>query len=101
SPVYSYYGQVVPGNDGCPLPHETRRIGHETQTMVLALDIAARTEQVVFVPAVAARPWVESGALLEIAVAGWDVREPLYLVCDGERVSAALQRRLLVALRQA
>jgi len=98
-PIYSYLGQVIPGDDGCPLPHGQRRIGHETQTAALALELAHRTGQLVFAPAIAARPWVERGALVEIEVDAWDVREPLYLACDGERVRARVQRAILSALR--
>jgi DNA-binding transcriptional LysR family regulator len=101
APIYSYHGQLVPGDDGCPLHYGERRVGHQTQTVALALEVAARTEQVVFAAALAARPFVESGALVEIAVEGWDVRAPLYLACDAERVRARVQKEIVAALREA
>ena len=101
SPIYAHQGQVLAGDDGCPLRPGERRIGHETQTLAMALDLAAMSEQLVFSPVLAARGLVESGRLVEIRVEGWDVRETLYLVCDAESVRARVQRELISALRTA
>lgn len=98
-PVYNYRGQVMSGDDGCPLPVNERHIGHETQTLALALVLAQRTHQLVFSPVLAVSALVAPGALVELEVEGWDVHEPLQLVCHGERVSAAVQRRIVTALR--
>lgn len=100
-PIYSYRGRVMAGDDGCPLPLHERRIGHQTQTLALALVLAQRTDQLVFAPAVAVSALCPPDALVEIAVQGWNVVEPLQLVCHGERVSAAVQRRIVAALRAA
>jgi DNA-binding transcriptional LysR family regulator len=101
SPIYNHQGQLVPGDDGCPLPHGERRIGHETQALAVALELATRTEHVVFAPVLAARPWVRRGGLVEIPVEGWDASVPLHLACHAERVRSRVQREILAALRDA
>ncbi|HEX8952462.1 MAG TPA: hypothetical protein VF945_11490, partial [Polyangia bacterium] len=98
-PIYNYRGQVMSGDDGCPLPRAERRIGHETQTLALALVVAERSEQLVFAPVLAVTERIAAGALVEIAVDGWDVHEPLYVVCHGERVGVHAQQRIVAALR--
>ena len=98
-PIYNYRGQVMSGDDGCPLPVAERQIGHETQTLASALALAQRTDQLVFAPELAVAVLVAAGALVEIAVEGWDVFEALQLVCHGERVSTFVQRALVRALR--
>ncbi len=99
APVYSYNGQVLPGDDGCPLDAGERTIVHRTQTLSVALELAATSEQLIFASELAARHWVERGALVEIPVIGWNVREPLRVVCH-QRLSARLQRRIVGAVRQ-
>jgi DNA-binding transcriptional LysR family regulator len=98
-PIYSYHGQVVPGEDGCPLGPRERRIGHQTQTVSLALEMAQECDQVVFAPEIAARPFVTDGKLVEIPVIGWNVRDALSLVCDEERLRAPLLREIVASLR--
>jgi DNA-binding transcriptional LysR family regulator len=98
-PIYNYRGQIMSGDDGCPLSMNERLIGHETQTLAMALVLAQRTQQLVFSPVLAVQTLVPPGALVELAVDGWDVHEPLQLVCHGERVSASVQRRIVAALR--
>jgi len=97
-PIYNYRGRVMAGDDGCPLPLGERRVGHATQTLALALALAQRVPQLVFAPVLAVAAWVAPGALVELAVDGWDVYEPLQLVCHGERVRAPVQRRIVDAL---
>jgi DNA-binding transcriptional LysR family regulator len=92
TPVYSYRGQLVVGDDGCPLPAADRRISLETQTLSLALDVASRTGLLVFAPLIAARPFLKAGKLVAVAVKGWHVSDPLYLACHGDRVPAKIQR---------
>jgi DNA-binding transcriptional LysR family regulator len=98
-PIYNYRGQVMSGDDGCPLPLAERRIGHETPTLALALALAQRTEQLVFAPALAVPALVPPGALVELTVDGWSVFERLLLVCHGERVRLQEQRQVVAALR--
>jgi DNA-binding transcriptional LysR family regulator len=97
--VYQSGGQFVPVDDDCPLPRDERRLGHEVQTIAMALELAAATDQLVFGPEVAARALLDRRLLVEVPVEGWDVRDPLVLACHGDRVKAALQRELLRALR--
>jgi DNA-binding transcriptional LysR family regulator len=99
APVYSYNGQVMPGDDGCPLDAGERLIAHRTQTLAVALELAASAGLLIFASELAAQPWVESGRLVEIAVTGWNVRDPLQVVCH-ERLSARLQRHIVAAARQ-
>jgi len=98
SPIYAHSGLTIPGDDGCPLPHRDRRIGHETQTLMLALDLARRVDQLIFAQERAAQPFVERGTLVELRVQGWDVRDPLFLACHGERVPARVQRKIVALL---
>jgi DNA-binding transcriptional LysR family regulator len=97
TPVYSFNGQSVPVDDGCPLGYE-RKIGNETQTIGVALEMAARTRQLVFGPAIAAHEHVKARRLVEIRVRGWNVSEPLYVACNGERVLARVQQAALDAV---
>jgi len=99
-PLYSNGGELLPGDDGCPLPARARTFGHRTQMFVMALALAETTHQLVFGPAIAAAAQVARGSLVEIPVEGWHVREPFYLECHQERVSARVQRALLSALRE-
>jgi len=101
TPVYTSGGQFIPIDDGCPLPFGERRLGHEVQTMGLALELAAGCDQLAFGPAVAAQPYLASGALVEVRVAGWEITEALHLACNVDRVLARVQRSLLEVLRSA
>ncbi|MCA1826489.1 MAG: LysR family transcriptional regulator [Myxococcales bacterium] len=99
-PLYNNGDELRPGDDGCPLPASERTFGHRTQTFTMALALAETTSQIVFGPVIAATAHVAAGALVEIPVEGWNVRERLYLDCHQERVSARVQRAVLVALRR-
>src|SRR5438445_695627 len=83
-PVYTMNGQLVPVEDGCPLPRGRRRIGNEVQTIGLGLELAARTQQLIFGPVIAARSHVLEGSLVEVPVAGWSTRtvDTLYVFCN-------------------
>ena len=87
TPVSFSAGQWTPIEDGCPLPPRERRAGHEAQTIALALELAAETDQVVFGPRIAARPFVERKRLVEIPVAGWNISFDLLLAVDIDRVT--------------
>jgi DNA-binding transcriptional LysR family regulator len=94
TPIYNVNGQFVPADDGCPLTHTHRRLGHQSQTLMVGLDLARATGQLVFGPVIAAAGHVARGELVEVRVRGWDVREPLTLAVNGERVRAKTQRLL-------
>ncbi len=99
SPVYNVGGQFVQADEDCPLGSGDRRAGHEVQTLHMALDLAASTDQVVFGPAMAAHRHLATGVLEEIPVAGWSVSEPLFVCCNAERVLALAHRSMVAALR--
>jgi len=99
-PIYVVGGRFSVADDDCPLPLAERRLGHETQTIAVALELAARTEQLVFGPVLAARRHLEAGALVEIRVRGWNVAEPLHLACNEDRVLARVRTAALPALRR-
>lgn len=82
-------------SDDCPLSPNERWIAHEVQSIGVALEFASQADYVVFGPQIAAQRHLETGRLVEVAVAGWDVREPLYLVCNGERVLARVRAALI------
>ena len=98
TPIYNVNGQFVPADDGCPLGHSHRRVGHQSQTLVVGLDLARSTGQLIFGPAIAAHAHVARGELVEVRVRGWDVREPLTLAVNGERVRARTQKALTALL---
>jgi len=100
-PVYSDGAQTHAGQDGCPLPARERRFGHRVETAALALELACSSEQLVFAPQIAARHYLTQGQLVEIAVQGWHVRDPLFLICHEERVPARAQRQMQAAMRVA
>jgi DNA-binding transcriptional LysR family regulator len=99
SPLYSVDRSFVPVDDDCPLPRAQRLLGHEVQTIAVALDLAVGTEQVVFGPAMCADEHVRKGLLVEIPVTGWDVREVLYVSCNVDRVLAHAQKAIIEAVR--
>jgi DNA-binding transcriptional LysR family regulator len=101
TPVFKQQGRIVPVDDDCPLPRHKRRIGHQVQTIGVALEIAAQTNQLVFGPLLAAQRHLRAGSLVEVPVAGWNLREPLTFACHADRVSARLRSALLAALRAA
>jgi DNA-binding transcriptional LysR family regulator len=92
-------GQLLPTQDGCPLSDRERRFGHRAQTVAMALEMARMSGELVFAPAIGAQRYLARGSLVEIAVDGWDVREPLYVVCHQDRVEARLQRALIEGAR--
>jgi DNA-binding transcriptional LysR family regulator len=100
-PIYRQQGRVVPVDDDFPLPRSQRRIGHQVQTFLVGLEVAAQTEQLAFGPAIAAHRHVATGALVEVAIAGYDVTEPLTFACNVDRVSARLRTAFGNALRTA
>jgi hypothetical protein len=55
---------------------------------------------VVFGPVIAASAHLAKGDLVEIAVEGWNVSDPLSLACNGDRVSARAQRAIIAAIRE-
>jgi DNA-binding transcriptional LysR family regulator len=101
SPVYTTGGKFIPVDDGCPLSYGERRLGHEVQTIGLALEMAVISDQLVFGPRVAALPYLENGSLVELRVRGWEIADPLYLACNVDRVLARVQRALLDSMRGA
>lgn len=98
-PVYSNNGQPVSVHDDCPMPRALRRPGHEAQTIGLGLALASSIDQAVFGPVVAAREHLARGAVVEVSVDGWDVRDDVYLVANGDRVLAREQRAIADVLR--
>lgn len=100
-PVFRQRGQGIPLDDDCPLPRHRRLVGHEVQTIFVALEIAVRTEQLAFGPVVSAERHLSSGALIELKVEGWDARERLSIACDIDRIPARLRTSLARALREA
>lgn len=99
SPAGLVNSQWVSLDDGCPMGASGRRRGHECDTVAVAMELACRTEQLVFGPAIAARRFLTSGALVALEVEGWSVRQRLTLCTNIDRVNANDQRRLNAALK--
>ena len=94
-------GPPAEKDDDFPLPRTQRKVGHQVQTFLVGLEVAAQTEQLAFGPAIAAQRHVSNGALIEIPIAGYEVTEPLTFACNVDRVSARLRTVLGTALRTA
>jgi len=100
TPVYSLNGQFVQADDDCPLGFAERRLGHKTQTLRVALDLAASVDQVLFGPILAARSHIETGRLVEVPVRGWHVIDTLTLACNPERLLAQEFEAIVVAVER-
>lgn len=100
-PLVAPSDRFAPLDDGCPLPREERRVGHEMQTIGSALELAASSDQLVFGPVIAAERLIAAGALVEIPVQGWRVAETLNVLCNGGRVLAPVRAAVLRTLRAA
>ncbi|MEA2746509.1 MAG: hypothetical protein QOI41_652 [Myxococcales bacterium] len=100
-PIFRQQGRVVPVDDDFPLPRSQRKIGHQVQTFLVGLEVAAQTEQLAFGPAIAAQRHLATGALVEIPIAGYAVTEPLTFACNVDRVSARLRSAFGTGLRTA
>jgi DNA-binding transcriptional LysR family regulator len=103
-----FVGPVRPGGDrmvaiadDCPLPWEKRWIAHEAQTIGAALEFVSCTDHVVFGPVLAANRFLGTGALVELPVIGWDVRETVHVVCSGDRVLSRVRHVVVRAAREA
>lgn len=94
-------GSFAIADDSCPLPRVERIIGHEVNTVMLALEVACDCDQVVFAPRIAADRHVRAGRLVEISVEDWQVVEGLYLSANEERLLASDHRKLLHLIRLA
>lgn len=98
-PVHLMDARVVLGNDDCPIPATSRIAGHQAHTIGVALQLAARSRQLVFGPRFAAREHLRSGALVEVKVEGWNIERPLHLLCSIDRVRARTLETMTAALR--
>jgi len=100
-PVRACGDRIVTIGDDCPLPWEKRWIAHEAQTIGAALELVSSSDHVVFGPVLAARRFLSGGVLVELPVVAWDVREPLHVLCSGDRVLSRVRHVLLDAARSA
>jgi DNA-binding transcriptional LysR family regulator len=101
SPVADHRGLFATVDDDCPIDSANRTIGCEAQTIMTALKLATLTGQLVFGPTIAAQEFVASGALVEVDVLGWDVREPLFVACNQDRVVTSVRTAILDAVTEA
>ena len=98
SPVFFANGQTLPAEDDCPLGRSERRLGHEAETIGVALDLAAHTHQLAFGPVIASQSFVDRGMLEEIPIVGWDVSERLYVACHRDNVLAHVHKTIVATL---
>ncbi len=101
TPVADHRGLFATVDDDCPLDPANRTVGFEAQTITTALKVAEITGQLVFGPVIAATDYVARGALVEVPVAGWDVREPLFVACNQDRVVTSARSAILEAVSEA
>jgi DNA-binding transcriptional LysR family regulator len=100
SPLQRVHGDLVPAEDDCPLPHGRRKLGHEVETFAVGLELASRTDQLVFGPVIAASEYLDRGELVEIPVKDWDVREALCAFINQDRVNVQVSKALLKLVRE-
>ena len=93
--------RLVAIGDDCPLPWEKRWIAHEAQTIGAALEFVSCTDHLVFGPVLAASRFLESGSLVELPVVGWEVRDSVQVVCNGDRVLSRVRHVVVRAAREA
>ncbi len=97
SPIVLVNGQTLPASDDCPLGHGQRQLGHEAESIGLALDLAAHTDQLAFGPVIASRSLVARGLLEEVPVVGWSVSDRLHVACHRDHVLARVQKAIVRA----
>lgn len=97
-PILVSGGEIVPGDDGCPIPRDTRERGHEADTIGAALDLVTSTHHVVFGPLIAASSWLRSGALVQIEGEGLETSASLFIHVHGDRITGQVQRRIVSAV---
>ena len=100
APIYNAEGRYFAADDDCPLTVSERKKGHSAQTIGSALELAARTHQLVFGPVVAARRFIATGSLVEVPVRGWSVKDTLYISCNADRMMAKVQTAVVKAMRE-
>jgi DNA-binding transcriptional LysR family regulator len=98
-PVYQSGPDILPADDGCPLPRTERTHGHEASTIGVGLQIAVASKHLIFGPVVAALPLLRSKELVEIPVAGWRSVDQLYVHVNADRVLASDNRAIVASLR--
>lgn len=100
-PIFRQQGRVVPIDDDFPLPRTQRKVGHQVNTFLVGLEVAAQTEQLVYGPAIAAQRHVATGALVEVHTAFDSSSEVLSFACNVDRISARLRNAFMSALKGA
>jgi DNA-binding transcriptional LysR family regulator len=86
TPAVFFNGQLVPGDDRCPLHLTERRVEYQVPTISTALALASRVDCAVFGPALVARPYLESKKLIELRVPDWNVDDKISVICAADRV---------------
>lgn len=98
-PVYWTHSGLTFGNDFCPLRRERRLQGTAVSTADTALAVIRASDNLAFLPSIAAEPWVGLGHLKEITVADWPaVDRTVFLSAHGEGISKSLFEAIAQAL---
>ncbi len=92
---------MKPMEDGCPLPPEDRVLGMQTNSMELALSLASKTGNLAFAPRALAARHLETGALVEIPVEGWQCEVELHVSYHEDRLRTQEREALLEVARRA
>lgn len=90
---------ITATDDGCPIPVGERKVGSEAQTIVVGMEIAARSDQVIFGPLLAATRYIAAGSLCHVPVLGWEPRTPIQLL-SSDSVLARTRREVLASARR-
>jgi DNA-binding transcriptional LysR family regulator len=100
-PIYHRNGQLLPGEDGCPIPRSDRVTGHEVPTAAVAFEIAATTRQIAFGPEIAARAHVRDGRLVELQLEGEVTTVDLYFQVNQDRVLERTRAKVVAIVTDA
>ena len=102
APAYWLGNEVRPGEDGFPIPINSRMLGMECQNALVAVQVAAVTDSVAFLPRIVAQPLVRTGQLrrlhLEDSV---ERQQKVYLAVRSDAVSKKLMESLILGAKEA
>jgi DNA-binding transcriptional LysR family regulator len=100
-PVYSSAQGLKHGEDQCPLSLKERILGDEVEKAEIGLQLVANTDQLIYVPKIAAKYYIDQQLVQEIKVRQWaPVREALYISVHTEKITQRLLDEMLAETKK-
>jgi DNA-binding transcriptional LysR family regulator len=100
-PVYSSAQGFKHGEDYCPLSLKERMIGDEVEKAEIGLQLVAHTDQLIYVPKIAAKRFIDEKLVQEIRVRQWPpVRETLFISVHAEKITQHLLDEILAQTKK-